>query len=54
MNLSGVISRVFACYMVKKGTKKDAFYPEEIHWRHDASPSATAAHHRARAGAGVV
>ena len=36
MNLSGVISRVFACYMVKK-EPKGCFYPEEIHWRHDAS-----------------
>ncbi|MOA38703.1 hypothetical protein D3C78_1604140 [compost metagenome] len=28
--------------MVKKGTKKDAFYPKESYWRHDASSSTLA------------
>jgi hypothetical protein len=54
MNLSGVISLAIACYMVKKGTKKDAFYTEEIHWRHDAASSFAPAAYRAGAGVAVV
>jgi hypothetical protein len=54
MNLSGVRSQVIACCMVKKGTKKDAFYPEKNYWRHDASPSAAADAYRPGPGAGVV
>lgn len=33
MNLSGVISPLILRYMVKKGTKKDAFYAKESDWR---------------------
>ncbi|ASQ76337.1 hypothetical protein A4T39_19780 [Enterobacter hormaechei] len=54
MNHSGVISPTIACCMVKKGTKKDAFYPKKIYRRHDASPSPAVASHRAGAGINMV
>ncbi|ATF50195.1 hypothetical protein CO701_14255 [Citrobacter werkmanii] len=54
MNLSGVISLLIFCCMVKKGTKKDAFYAEESDWRYDAAASVDAAGDGDRAGAGVV
>ncbi|RAY67704.1 hypothetical protein DP185_16495 [Enterobacter hormaechei] len=54
MNHSGVISRAITCCMVKKGTKKDAFYPKKIYRRHDAPPSPTAARHRPGAGIDMV
>ncbi|QCA19141.1 hypothetical protein E5284_15270 [Citrobacter freundii] len=54
MNLSGVISLLIFCCMVKKGTKKDAFYAEESDWRYDAAASVDAAGDGDRAGASVV
>ncbi|ABV13272.1 hypothetical protein EVY06_18815 [Citrobacter koseri] len=53
-NLSGVISLLIPCCMVKKGTKKDAFYSEESDWRSVAAASLYAAHHGRGAGAGMV
>ena len=40
MNLSGVISLAIPCYMVKKGTRKDAFYTEKSDWQYVAATSA--------------
>ncbi|MNL52697.1 hypothetical protein D3C87_1758930 [compost metagenome] len=40
--------------MVKKGTKKDAFYPKENHWRDDASSAPHAVAHGARTAAALV
>ena len=40
MNPSGVISLAIPCYMVKKGTRKDAFYTEKSDWQYVAATSA--------------
>ncbi|AYL60923.1 hypothetical protein CUC49_04330 [Citrobacter pasteurii] len=54
MNLPGVISLQIPCYMVKKGTKKDAFYAEESDWRYDAAASVDAACDGHRPGVNLV
>ncbi|AWV27482.1 hypothetical protein CD187_15215 [Citrobacter youngae] len=54
MNLPGVISLLIPCCMVKKGTKKDAFYAEESDWRYDAATSANAHYHGHRPDAALV
>ncbi|POT57904.1 hypothetical protein C3432_08215 [Citrobacter amalonaticus] len=53
-NLSGVISLQKSCCMVKKGTKKDAFYTEESDWRYAAAPSLPAVHDGRRPDTVVV
>ncbi|EAQ3858000.1 hypothetical protein E7T78_14515 [Salmonella enterica] len=54
MNLSGVISPLILRYMVKKGTKKDAFYAKESDWRYVIAASADVADHWRRPGAALV
>ncbi|ASG76664.1 hypothetical protein LFZ55_15680 [Salmonella enterica subsp. diarizonae serovar 65:c:z str. SA20044251] len=54
MNLSGVISPLILRYMVKKGTKKDAFYAKESDWRYVVAAPADVADDWRRPGAGLV
>ncbi|ASG55276.1 hypothetical protein LFZ56_13870 [Salmonella bongori serovar 66:z41:- str. SA19983605] len=54
MNLSGVISLLILRYMVKKGTKKDAFYTKKSGWWHVVAAPANATGDWHRPGANLV